>query len=252
MTIKLSLIMIVKNEADNLASCLKSVKGLAQEIIVVDSGSQDETVSIAQSFGAKIYKRDFDSFTLQKNYALSKAAGEWVLNLDGDEALSDALREEIKNTLPATDKAGFMLPIANEFLGRKMKHSGLKRVMKLRLAKRAQAAYTGGKIHEALRVEGPVGVLKNIVTHRPYRSIHQYFNKFNFYSTLAAQSMHERGKKFSYLQLLRPFFDFFKTYVLRLGFLDGLEGFLWAYLGAQYPLVKYVKLKRLHSLQEEE
>ncbi len=243
----LSLIMIVKNEEENIASCLESVKGLADEIIVVDDMSTDGTAAIAEKYGAKVFQRKFDSFTLQKGFALSKATSDWVLNLDADESLTPGLKEEIKNTISNTDKNGFWIKINNEFLGRVMKHSGLYGQQRFRLARRAGATYEGGKVHETLTISGPTGVLNAAISHRPYKTIEQYFKKFNSYTTLAAESMFEKGKKFSAFQLLRPPFDFIKLYIFRLGILDGPEGFLWAYFSSQYAFVKYSKLWHLQK-----
>lgn len=245
-----SLIMMVKNEQENLPACLDSVKGLADEIIIVDDMSTDGTLRVAEQYGAKVFQRKFDSYTLQKGFALAHATCEWVLNLDADESLSEELKKEIRAVTSATDKNGFWIKINNEFLGRAMKHSGLYGQKRFRLARRAGAKYVGGKVHETLFVDGPTGALEHAITHRPYKTIKQYFDKFNKYTSLAAQSMYENGKKFSYFQLLRPGVDFFKIYFLRLGFLDGTEGFLWAYFSAQYPLVKYAKLWNLQKTKK--
>lgn len=247
---KLSLIMMVKNEEENLPLCLESVKGVADEIVIVDDMSTDGTLRVAEQYGAKVFQRKFDSYTLQKGYALANASGEWVLNLDADESLTSELKEEIKNTISNTQKNGFWLKINNEFLGRLMKHSGLYGQKRFRLARREGASYVGGKVHETLFVEGAVGTLQNGITHRPYKTIKQYFDKFNRYTTLAAETMYENGKKFSYFQLLRPPLDFIKIYFLRLGVLDGLQGFLWAYFSAQYPLVKYAKLWNMRRIKK--
>jgi hypothetical protein len=203
-------------------------------------------LEIASKYKAKIFTRDFDSFTSQKAYALARARGEWVLNLDADEELSPSLREEIRNTLKDTGHDAFLLPISNFFWGREMKHGGLKKQLRLRLARRAKAKYLGGRIHETLAVDGrPAGRLNNIIKHYSYKTLTQYFDKFNRYSTLGAQAMHEQGKKFSAAQFARMPFEFIKVYFLRLGFLDGVQGFLWAAFFAFYPLVKYAKLWEL-------
>ncbi|WP_424243921.1 hypothetical protein Dip510_001105 [Elusimicrobium posterum] len=123
-----------------------------------------------------------------------------------------------------------------------MKHSGLKDQKIFRLARREKARYEGGKVHEKLVVEGKTANLKHTFYHTPYRDIFHYLEKFNSYTTLAAQTLHEKGKKFNPLQLLRPGFDFTKIYIIRLGILDGFQGFIWAFLSSLYPVVKYLKL----------
>jgi glycosyltransferase involved in cell wall biosynthesis len=243
MKAELSVFLITKNEEANLEFCLAGVKDIADEIIVVDSGSTDKTTAIAQQFGAKIYQKPFVSFTEQKNFALSKVTKPWALNLDADEYLTPPLAWEIKKTLSNNPKAaGYELPRQTVFLGRQMRHSGVALEYRLRLVRTQKARYTGGYVHEILEVAGPVAWLKNIFMHNTYVSIEQYFAKFNQYTTLAARTMLENNKKFRALNLLRQPFEFFKIYFLRLGFLDGIQGFLWASFYSFYPVVKYAKL----------
>lgn len=242
--------MIVKNEELNLRACLESVKGYADEIIVLDDASSDATVKIAEEFGAKIYQRKFDSFTLQKGYALSLCSCDWVLNVDADERLTDALKAEITDAVNNGKYNGYFLPSANTFLGKRMRYSGLQEDLKFRLCMRETSRYEGGLVHEELKVDGPVSKLKNPLTHIPYRDLDQYLQKFNFYTTLAARTLYSKGKRFNPLQMLRPPFDFFKIYFIRLGFLDGFQGFLWAFYSALYPFTKYIKLWYLNKYTE--
>ena len=239
----LSVFLITKQEGKNLDKCLASVKDIADEIIIVDSGSTDNTLEIAKKYGAKIFHKDFVSFTEQKNFSLSKCSLPWALNLDADEYLTSALATEIKKTLSKkTDIDGYFLIRNNIFLGRQMKHSGIAAEARLRLVKTAKAKYVGGLVHEELVVEGKTATLKNTFMHNTYTSIEQYFEKFNRYSTLAALTMQQKHKKFSIFHLLRAPFEFIKIYFLRLGFLDGFQGFLWALFNAWYKVVKYTKL----------
>lgn len=244
---KLSLFMTVKNEAKNLPVCLESVRGVCDEIIVVDDNSTDDTVAVAERYGAKIFRRTLDSFTLQKGFALAQASGEWALSLDADEYLTEPLKKEISEMINSTDKNAFLIPRDNSFLGRPLKHMGMSGQMILRLCRREGAKYVGGKVHESLEAPLPHGVLKSPIMHVPYVSIEQYFEKFNKYTTLGAESMSERGKKFSRLQILRPPWEFFRLYILRGGFLDGLEGFVWAWLSAQASFIKYLKLWQINK-----
>lgn len=243
---KISLVMITKNEENNLPESLASVKDLVDEIIIVDSGSTDNTVKIAESFGAKVFKRDFDSFSNQKNYALSLAGNEWVLHLDADEVLTKDLNSEIKNTLNNTSYDGFYITRANFFLGRKMKHAGLAGEKRLRLAKKSLSKYVGGIIHEELKVYGKTYNFKNVFYHYSYTNVDSFFIKLNKYTTLSAIKMYENNKRFHNADLIfRPVIEFKKRYLFRLGFLDGLEGFVWAFLGMFYSFVKYLKLWQL-------
>ena len=238
-----SLVMIVKNEEKNLAKCLNSVENLVDEIVIVDSGSTDKTIEIAKTFGAKIFKREFDSFSNQKNYALSIATNEWVLHLDADEVLSKELVEEIKFVIINTKLDGFYLIRTNFFLGKQMKYSGINKEYRLRLAKKSVSKYVGGIIHEELIVNGKVGKLKNIMIHNSYPTISSYFNKLEQYTTLGAKKLLETNKKAKVIDIVfKPPFEFIKRYILKCGFLDGIRGFIWAVLYAFYTFIKYIKL----------
>lgn len=244
----ISLVMITKNEEKNITKSLESVKDLVNEIIVVDSGSSDNTISIAQSFGAKVSKRTFDSFSNQKNYALSLASNEWVLHLDADEVLSNELVNEIKQLINNTNCSGFMLARTNFFLGRQMKYSGLDKEYRLRLAKKSLSKYIGGIIHEELIVEGEVKKLKNVFYHYTCETLKNYFSKFEQYTTFGAIKMLEKNKKARTIDIIfRPPLEFMKRYILKFGFLDGFQGFVWAAFGAFYTFVKYIKLWELRS-----
>ena len=235
----LSLVMITKNEEKNIAKSLNSVKDLVSEIIVVDSGSTDNTVEIAQQYGAKIFKRDFDSFSNQKNYAMSLATNDWILHLDADEVLSPELKQEIAQTIPNTEYDGFYLIRTNFFLGKKMKHSGMNKEYRLRLAKKSLSKYSGGIIHEELKTEGKTDTMKNVFYHYTCPN-------FDNYTTLGAIKMSQNNKQFHITDIIfRPPADFIKKYLFKLGFLDGIEGFIWAMLGAFASFVKYLKFYNL-------
>lgn len=250
MTEKISLFIMTRNEEAHIARCIESAQDLVSEIVVVDSYSQDRTVEIARQHGARVFEREFDGFAAQKNFALSKVTCPWALNLDADERLSDALKEQIRATLPATSCAGFMILFSNYFLGKRMKHSGLNKEYHLRLVRTDKAHYEGGLVHEGLQVDGPVGTLRAPIAHYSYNSIEAYFRKFNKYTTLAARQMQQNGRKFHLLAVLLTLpFEFGKRYLLKLGFLDGMRGFLWASFSSFYVFVKYMKL---WSLQQED
>ncbi|MDR0645669.1 MAG: glycosyltransferase family 2 protein [Elusimicrobiota bacterium] len=242
---KISVFLIIKNEAKNLPQALSSIENFAEEIIIVDDYSTDDGVKIAQTFGAKIFTKKLESFTAQKQYALEQCSCKWALNIDADEILTPKLKDEILNTLKNTNAALFFIPFTNIFLGKKMKYSGLNNEKHPRLALRSKAFYSGGLVHETLKANGKIVILKNFIEHRPYNSIAQYFEKFNKYTSLGAQTLYKQSKKFKIYNLLRPPIDFFKIYVLKLAFLDGLQGFLWALFSSFYPAVKYAKLWEL-------
>ena len=240
--------MITKNEEENIFKSLSAVKDLADEIIVVDSGSTDNTAKIAESLGAKVFKRQFDSFSNQKNYALSLASNEWVLHIDADEIVPAALRDEIKQKLEDAQADAFYIPRENYFLCKKMKYSGLAKEYRLRLAKKTKSEYVGGLIHEELVCEGKKEFLKNAFEHHSYPNLNKFFVKFDQYTTLGALKLFEKRKKFRISGIvLRPVFEFVKRYFLKLGFLDGIEGFVWAAIGMFYVFTKYIKLYELHK-----
>lgn len=240
---KLSLFIITKNSENTLEACLKSAQDLADEIIVVDSFSTDKTLEIAQKYGAKTFHRQFTDFQDQKQFALDKCSCKWVLNLDADEELSPLLRQEISDIVNREVKEKlFFIPEQVTFLNRKMKHSGLTGKFHERLAYREGTKYIGGAVHEKLYNEGPKKYLKGYFYHTPYNSLEQYFEKFNRYTTLGAEKLLTSGKKFKFFNLLRQPLDFIKIYFFHFGFMDGIQGFLWAWLSSTYPTVKYAKL----------
>ncbi len=248
MPAQLTVFIITKNEEKNIAKCILSVQELNPEIIVVDSGSSDQTVQIARQAGAEVYTRPFDNFAAQKAFALNKVRTPWALNLDADETLTPQLCEEIRRVLPGTPYAGFLLHRQNYFLGKHMKHSDLDKEYILRLVRTDGAHYDGKLVHEGLHADGPVGRLKAPFLHHSYNSIESYFTKFNEYTTLSARQMYANGRRFNlFFVIVTIPFEFFKRYVLKLGILDGMRGFLWAYFSSFSVSVKYVKLWALQQ-----
>ena len=245
--VKLSLFIITKNAEKTLPICLESAKGLVNEIIIVDSLSEDNTIKIAEEYGAKIWKRPFKNFQDQKQFALEQCSGEWVLSLDADEALSTELKEEIHKVIYAKQtKSIYLIPEKVTFLGRKMKYSGLTGKLHERLGKRKEVHFAGGLVHERLVSTGPIGCLKGYFLHTPYINLEHYLDKYNKYTTMGAKNLYDSGKKFHYFNLLRQPIDFIKIYILHLGILDSWQGFLWAWLSSTYPTVKYAKLWYLY------
>ena len=247
-TPRISLFIIAKNEAPRIAACIDSVKGVADEIVVIDGNSTDHTAALCKELGAQVYTREFDGFANQKNFALSKVTSEWALNLDADERLSPALKDEILRAVQNPQISGYYLPFCNYFLGKKMRFSGLNKEKHLRLVRTHQSHYVGGLVHEGLEVDGPLSTLKNPVNHFSYDTIESYFTKFNKYTTLAATQLHQNGRRFSLLRVLFTLpFEFIKRYLLKLGFLDGMRGLFWASFSTYYVYVKYAKLWQLEQ-----
>lgn len=247
-TPRISLFIIAHNEASRIATCIASAKDVANEIVVIDGNSTDNTAQLCRELGAQVFTREFDGFANQKNFALSKVTSEWALNLDADERLSPALKEEILQAVNNPQVSGYYLPFCNYFLGKKMRFSGLNKEKHLRLVRTPKAHYIGGLVHEGLEVQGPLSTLKNPVNHFSYDTIEAYFTKFNKYTSLAAKQLHQNGRHFSMLRLLFTLpFEFTKRYVFKLGFLDGIRGLFWASFSTYYVYVKYAKLWQLEQ-----
>lgn len=240
---RISLFIIAKNEEKNIAKCILSARKIVNEIVVVDSRSTDKTALVCRDLGAVVYERTFDGFTAQKNFALSKVTSEWALSLDADETLTPELAEEIKQAVQNDAVNGYELTRVNDFLGERMRHSGIKAEHILRLVRTKKAQFRGGLVHEKLHADGKTARLKNVFVHHPYDTMESYFDKFNKYTTLAAQTMFEKGKKVCLLRVLLTVpFEFARRYLLKAGFLDGMRGLIWASYSSFYVFVKYMKL----------
>jgi glycosyltransferase involved in cell wall biosynthesis len=252
----LSVAIITLNEAENLARTLASVL-FADEIVVVDSGSTDETVGIAKSFGAKVFVEPWKGFARQKNSAIDRCTGTWVLSLDADEELTAELQREISEMLVADEATvpqvdGYRLRLRHVFLGRWMRRGGYYPDFKLRLFRRLKADETGRYfsdrvVHESVAVEGRVETLGHDFLHHGYPNLDVYLEHMNRYSTLGAQIVAEKGKisgslvAFCWNVLVVPGLTFVWNYVFRLGFLDGSEGLLLHLYHSAYISWKYSK-----------
>jgi glycosyltransferase involved in cell wall biosynthesis len=251
----LSVAIITLNEADNLARTLASVR-FADEIVVVDSGSTDGTVEIARSFGAKVFSEPWKGFALQKNSAIDKCMGTWVLSLDADEELTNELQREIGAMLEADAQIapqvdGYRLRLRHVFLGRWMRYGGYYPDLKLRLFRRVTSSgvahFTDRPVHESVQVDGRVETMKKDFLHHGYPNLEIYLEHMNRYSTLGARIVAAKGKisrswlAFCWNAALVPLLTFLWNYVFRLGFLDGREGLLLHLYHSAYVSWKYAK-----------
>lgn len=245
MRANLSVIIITKNEADCIRRCLESVSW-ADEIIVVDSGSTDDTVNICRSLGAQVHiSADWPGFGAQKNRALSFATKEWVLSLDADEWVTPELQVEIKAALykQCNHKAAFRMPRLSSYCGRFMRHSGWSPDFVTRLFRRGVARFSDDLVHEHLIVEGAVGSLHIPLKHETMPSLEDVLEKINAYSSAGAEMMAARGKRASLASAVgHGLWAFIRTYFLRAGFLDGREGFMLAVSNAESSYYRYLKL----------
>jgi len=241
--VKLSIVIITQDEEAAIGATLASVSW-AEERIVLDSGSTDRTVQIARSLGAKVFSEEWKGYGAQKNSAIEKASGDWVLSLDADEAVEPALAEEIKAILRDGSKLNaYWIPRKNFFLGRWMRHGGFYPDRKLRLFRRGTGHFQERFVHETLQVEGTTGTLKNALIHSAYPTLEKYLHTMNRYSSLGAEiAVTEGHGGFSIINImLRPNLTFLYNYIFRLGFLDGREGLLLHLYHAYYVSWKYAK-----------
>lgn len=247
----LSVVLITQNAASHLAKCLHSCR-FADEWIVVDSGSTDETEAIAKSYGAKVIHQDWLGFGPQKRFAVSQASHDWVLCLDADEWLSDDLANEIKRLQNNPQLAAYRFARSNKFMGRFLRHGEGYPDPCLRLFDRRRANWSAHAVHEFVEVtEGAVGKLNGDLMHESGEDISLYLNKQNRYTDMQARALHARGKRSGPAQLLlSPLWRFFRFYILRQGFRDGLPGLVHISIGCINSFVKYAKLIELQRLEK--
>jgi glycosyltransferase involved in cell wall biosynthesis len=238
---RLSAIIITRNEAANIVACLDSV-AFCDEIIVVDGGSDDDTVALAQAKGARVSKRDWTGFGAQKNAALSLATGDWVLSIDADERVSEALAREIQAAVAKGDVDGYELPRLSSFLGREMRHSGWYPDYVPRLFQRGRARFSDDLVHERVICDGRVARLSGTLHHRPVVRLEDALRRADGYSTASAAMIVKSGRRVSFASgITHGLWTFFRTYVLQRGFLDGREGFLLAVANAEGTYYRYMK-----------
>lgn len=241
---KISATIITRNEERNLPRAIESLR-CCDEILVVDSGSTDRTVEIAERFGARVLEANWRGYAGQKNYASDQALHDWVLSIDADEALSEDLEGEIwalKKRGPAYD--AYTLPRMAQYLGKWILHSGWYPDRKIRLFDRRKARWVGDYVHESVFSEGRVGALEGNLLHYTCQSLSEHMRTMNGYTTLAAEELAARRQRVTYGDLLfKPPWTFFKTYVLQRGFRDGVEGLAIAYMAALYTFLKYAKAR---------
>jgi glycosyltransferase involved in cell wall biosynthesis len=240
----LTVITLTLNEEHNISACLDSARW-ADELIVVDSGSQDRTLEIARTFTERVFAISWKGYGAARNYALQQAAGDWILWLDADERVTPELAEEIKGILHADvqEIAGYAIARRAFFLGRWIRHSGWYPGRVVRLFRRGTARFSETRVHEQLQIDGAVVATKHDLLHLTDPDLHHYLAKFNRYTSLAAEDMIVAGRTFAMRDLLlRPPFQFVKMYVLRGGWRDGVEGFILAVLSSAYVFAKYAKL----------
>jgi len=244
MTPMLAVVIITRNEAANIRDCLASVR-FADEIVVVDSESTDDTVAICRELGAQVFVQPFAGFGQQKNAGIERATGQWILNVDADERISEPLREEIRSVIAAPDACdGYWIARQNFFGDRWVRHGGWYPDYTLRLFRRGKGQYNEHPVHAAVQLDGASGTLRHPLLHYTCREFAAFADRQMRYAETIARELAKEGRRASPLDVaLRPFFTFLKMYVLRAGFLDGAVGWKLAWLYARYNRRKYELLR---------
>jgi glycosyltransferase involved in cell wall biosynthesis len=245
---KLSVTVITKNEAADLAAALESVRW-ADEIVVVDSESTDETVSIARRFTGRVVVQPWRGYIAQKNLAAGLASHDWILSLDADERVTPELAEQIRAAIANPAHAAFRVKRVTWHLGRWIRSTDWYPDYQLRLYDKRSAGWTGQYVHEAVTVRGTTGELAGELQHFAYRDISDHLETIDRYTTLAARQMHEAGRQAGLFQLAgHPPLAFLRNYVAKGGFRDGSAGFIISSMNAYYVFLKFAKLWELEWL----
>ncbi|MDC8000061.1 glycosyltransferase family 2 protein [Aequorivita todarodis] len=245
--VKITALAITLNEAHNIEAYLKSL-WFADEIVIVDSFSTDETVALASKHEkVTVYQRTFDNFSAQKNFAISKANNDWVTFFDLDEVITADLAKEIVAKSNDPKAVAYFVKRDFYFMGKRIKYSGLQNDYVVRFFNKNHCKYNANLVHETLEVDGKSENLKNTLPHHTYKSFDEYTAKAHRYSALQAEMLYKKGTKPNYYHFLfRPFYRFWNQFIFRLGILDGKEGFVLAYVSAFSVFKRYVNLWLLY------
>jgi glycosyltransferase involved in cell wall biosynthesis len=248
---KISTVIITYNEEQNLRELLPLLYW-CDEIIIVDSGSTDQTLDVCRSYNCKIFYRKFEGYGAQKRYALSLAENDWILSLDADEILSNELVAEIKQEMISPSADGYYIPMVFVFMGKEFRYGKENWRYFLRLFNRKRGDFSDDIVHEQISVDGSCKKLSGNIYHYSYRNFAQYFEKFNRYSSLAAEIAYTKGKRRSVIAVLFALpVNFLKYYLLERNFLNGWSGFYWSVFSSFYHFTKYIKLRELYARTSE-
>ena len=248
MELSLSVIIITKNSANIIEKCLASIKW-ATEIIVLDSGSTDETISICRKYTDKVFQTDWPGYGIQKNRALKKATCDWVFSIDSDEWIDNALRDEMIQIMQHPTASVFEIKRLNQYCGHWIRHGDVGKDVVTRFFKRGAAQFSDDVVHEHVITNEPIG--KQSLFHNSYDSIFALLDRMNKYTTLSAQQRYKRNKKTSFVKaLFSSAWAFIRGYFFRGGFLDGKIGFLVSVSSAESSFFRHIKLLELYSKDE--
>jgi glycosyltransferase involved in cell wall biosynthesis len=249
---KITATVITLNEEHNIAAALETL-AWADEIVVVDSQSGDRTVEIARTFTDRVYSRPWPGYSAQKNYAAEQATNDWIFSLDADERVSNKLAEKLQQLKRGSEPeaAAYRMPRLTFYLGRWIKHSGWRPDHKLRLYHRKRAHWQGDYVHETLQANGEVRMLTGDILHYTVRDAGEHHLRMNRYTTLAAQQKYSQGKRATLASLfVSPVAVFLRSYIFKLGFLDGIPGLAIARFAAHYEFLKNLKLWEMGKKEE--
>ncbi|MHB1558966.1 MAG: glycosyltransferase family 2 protein [Isosphaeraceae bacterium] len=242
-----SVLVVARNEAHNLADCLAAARWADERVVVVDAASQDETLAIARRGADRVEVRAFDDFASQRNAALAMATGDWVLSVDADERITPELAAEVRRIIAYRQApyVGYRVPIRSEILGRSFGYSGTQHDLPLRLFRRAAGRWVG-LVHEVVELDGPVGLVGGVLTHRTIPNMTVFLEKINRYTTLEAEGLAQQRRSFRPSDLtLRPAWTFLKLYLFKQGFRDGVEGFIFCLFSGVSAAVRAWKHREL-------
>ena len=238
-----SVVIITRNEADNISAALESVSW-ADDVVVVDAGSTDDTVTIARQAAGRVVTHPWEGYGAQKNYATSLAANDWVLSIDADERVPPPLAREILELMrTGPSKQGYRIPRTTRYLGRWIRSTDWYPDPQLRLYDRRVSRWNERRVHESVTVDGKVGQLRFEIQHHAYRNLAHHLDTIDRYTTLAASEMLAEGRRARWLDLtMHPPLVFLRNYVLRVGARDGYPGLIVSLLNSYYVFLKFAKL----------
>jgi glycosyltransferase involved in cell wall biosynthesis len=244
----LSVSVIVKNEEQNLPKMLESVQW-ADEIVVLDTGSEDNTIAIAKDFGCKVYTSEWLGFGKCKQIAVDYCSHDWILSLDADEVITESLKKKIQSIIKSDSSlAGYRILRKSFYLGKMINYCGWNKDYTMRLFQKDKGRFNTKDVHESVQINGEIGHINEYMLHYTYPTVKSHIDKMNLYTTLSSEMLHKKGKKCSILNAaLKSKWKFFSMYVLKLGFLDGKQGFILSLNSGMGIFWKYIKLWNLNN-----
>lgn len=246
----ISAVIITKNEEKHIARCIQSLLPITDDIIIIDSGSTDNTEYVCKQFPVTFQAKNWEGFSIAKNYGNSLAKHNYILSIDGDEELSNEMQIEIAALMKAPQHLAYDLPFLTNFCNRWIRHGAWYPESHIRIFNKTKVTWEGD-IHEKLSIpqnESIGKINKGFIHHYTINNLHEYLEKINYYTTLHADEMYKKGKQASFIKLyVGPYFSFFRDYIVKRGFLDGRQGYTIAKQSANYVFLKYMKLKEMNE-----